>query len=168
MGGESEKERFAFPRTKTFITAVGVLSTLCPPFCPYNLLAKRGFLRHELSRFLPRYSFSSYPPALRPSLRAVRLFVPSSRTRFSSISISLSVSLVLFFFISLLRDVFAFFVSWPILLPLSFPPPPSLSFPFFLHRPSFPSLYSSCRLIKPVDLPSHLSSPSPPPRHRDL
>lgn len=123
MGGESEKEGFAFPRTKTFITAVGALDPL-PPLLALTSSSRTGvpsstrsslvpspgtlshlILQHHLL-LLELYGFLSPP--------LERAFLPSL-----SLSLSLSVLLVLFFFISLLRDVFTFFVSWSILLPPS-------------------------------------------------
>lgn len=123
-GEESEKEGFAFPRTKTFITTVGVHDSA------FVLLARHGSFCHTklylpiLFLFLSSSTFS-LPPHLF-HLRAIRLFVALSHSRvlLSSLSLFLSISLALFFFISLLRDVLAFLVSWSILLPLFF----SLSF----------------------------------------
>lgn len=94
MGGESEKEGFAFPRTKTFITAIGALDPLPAPLALLALtssLREPGIpVRHETHSFpLPVLFLSSYPPAPPLSLRAVRLFVLSSQTRFSPISFSL-------------------------------------------------------------------------------
>lgn len=133
---ESEKKGFVFPRTKHSLVPL-VFSTL-------NSSSSR-------SRVLLFYTFFPTPSSSAPFpslfLRAVQLFVVFSHL----FSFLLS---LLFYFAGLIllhlasSQCVCFLVSWSILLPHS------LALPF--SHLSFLSLYSSCQLIKPVDLPSQL------------
>lgn len=143
--GESEKKRFAFPRTKHSLAPL-VLSTV-----PSSSSRSRTLfsMRSSFSSIFFPTPFSSAPfPSL--SLRAVQLFVVFSHL--FSFLLSLSFSLFCWSYSS--SSCFIAMCSLPRKLVHS---SSSLACSPFL--PSlFPlSLYSSCQLIKPVDLPSHLS-----------
>lgn len=116
-----------------------MLSTL-----PSSPLRKAGvFLFYT---FFPTPSSSAPFPSL--SLRAVQLFVVFSHLFSFLLSLPFYFAGLILLHLASSRCV-RFLVSWSILLPHS------LALPF--SHLSFLSLYSSCRLIKPVDLPSHLS-----------
>lgn len=147
--GESEKKGFAFPRTKHSLAPL-VLSTL-----------------PSLSS---RFSFQcEVPSPLPPSLHLLPLLLLFLLKQYSFLSSFLTCSLFPSLSLSLFLFCWSYSSSSRFIAMCSLPrklvhSSSSLACSPFLPSLFSLSLYSSCRLIKPVDLPSHLS----PPRHRDL
>jgi len=142
--GKSEKKGFTFPRTKHSLAPL-VLSSL-PSFSSRSRALFS--IRSSFFTFFPT-PFSMLLFFLLEQYSFLSSFLTCSLFSFLSLSFSFSsISLLILLHLAPSRYV-RFLVSWSILLPHSL----ALS---FSHLSSL-SLYSSCRLIKPVDLPSHLS-----------